>query len=159
MHSSVLRPIYRRCTSASNTVPGTIHNCTTPQEPRAINPLAVRQLEHARLGHLNNDSMVKMGYQPLKTPSEICLKGEFPSRKFEKVRPFQLTVPLEDVFIDLSGKQITASFGGNWFFLSIIDYYSKYSWIYFLKNKSDAFDAIKTWMIRIRKQIKKAKTN
>ena len=123
------------------------------EEPRAINSLTMRQLEHARLGHLNNDSMVKMGYQPLKTPCEICLKGEFPSRKFAKVRTFQPAVPLEDVFVDLSGKQMTASFGGNWYFLSIVDYYSKYSWIYFLKNKSDAIDAIKTWMIRVERQL------
>ena len=44
------------------------------------------------------------------------------------------------------------SFGGNLYFLSIIDYFTKFSWVFFLKNKSDAKDHIQQWILNVERQ-------
>lgn len=41
---------------------------------------------------------------------------------------------------DLCGPMQTASLGGSRYFLLFIDDYSRMSWIYFLKNKSETFE-------------------
>lgn len=50
------------------------------------------------------------------------------------------TQALEIVHSDLCGPMQTASLGGSRYFLLFIDDYSRMSWIYFLKNKSETFE-------------------
>ena len=47
--------------------------------------------------------------------------------------------PLEIVHSDICGPMQTSSIGGCNYFLTFIDDYSRKTWVYFLKNKSDAF--------------------
>ncbi len=47
--------------------------------------------------------------------------------------------PLELIYSDVWGPAST-SFGGKKFYVSFIDSYSKFSWIYLLKHKSDVFE-------------------
>ena len=47
--------------------------------------------------------------------------------------------PLEIVHFDICGPMQTSSIGGYKYFLTFIDDYSRKTWVYFLKNKSDAF--------------------
>ena len=79
--------------------------------------------------------------------------GEFPKLKYGDTRKFQPKEPLEDVFMDLSGGQMVHSTGGNLYFLSIIDYFSKFSWVYFLSKKSDASVKIKYWIAHVERQL------
>jgi hypothetical protein len=51
------------------------------------------------------------------------------------------SVPLELVFSDVWGPA-PASVGRNKYYVSFIDDYSKFTWIYLLKNKSDVFPEI-----------------
>jgi hypothetical protein len=48
------------------------------------------------------------------------------------------TVPLQLVFSDVWGPTL-ASVGRYKYYVSFIDDYSKFTWIYLLKNKSDVF--------------------
>ena len=48
--------------------------------------------------------------------------------------------PLELVHSDLVGPMQTTSIGGSTYFMTFIDYFSRRTWVYFLKNKSEAFD-------------------
>ena len=119
------------------------------EEPTSVNSVDM----HKRLGHLNYNCLAKMGFKVPKEKCETCLIGEFPKKKFNKVRSFQAKEPLEDVYFDLSGKQMVASYGGNLYFLSIIDYFTKFSWVYFLKQKSDAKTSIKNWVVNVERQL------
>ena len=48
--------------------------------------------------------------------------------------------PLELVHSDLVGPMKTTSIGGSTYFMTFIDDFSHRTWVYFLKNKSKAFD-------------------
>lgn len=50
--------------------------------------------------------------------------------------------PLEIIHSDLSGKFSTPSIGGSQYYISFIDQATRYPWVKFLKNKSDATQAI-----------------
>jgi hypothetical protein len=51
-----------------------------------------------------------------------------------------VTKPLECINMDLCGPITPLSCGGNWYFLKIIDGFSKYCFIFPMKNKLDTYD-------------------
>lgn len=55
------------------------------------------------------------------------------------------STPLELVHSDLCGPVHTNSLGGDRFFLTFIDDYSRKIWIYFLKHKSEVFGVFKNF--------------
>jgi transposase InsO family protein len=60
--------------------------------------------------------------------------------------------PFDIVHSDLSGKFSTKSLGGNEYYIVFIDDFSRFSWVYFLKKKSDAVNAIKNFTNLIQTQ-------
>ena len=48
--------------------------------------------------------------------------------------------PLELVYFYLVGPMQTTSIGGSTYFMTFIDYFSCRTWMYFLKNTSEAFE-------------------
>src|ERR1044072_8086501 len=50
------------------------------------------------------------------------------------------TRPLELLHMDLFGPQNYASLGGNKYGLVIVDYFSRYTWVFFLDDKSKVVD-------------------
>ena len=60
--------------------------------------------------------------------------------------------PLELIHSDLSGKAPVPSLGGSYYYLTFIDDFTRYAWIYFLKKKSDATAAIKDFITLIENQ-------
>eukprot|EP00249_Psilotum_nudum_P025430 c29883_g1_i1 orf=183-584(+) len=79
------------------------------------------------------------GYNLKATPlnlCEACVYGKLTQTKFPKSqkRTKQL---LELVHSDLYGPLPVTSLTGNYYFLTFMDDYSKYTRIYFLKNKSE----------------------
>ena len=48
--------------------------------------------------------------------------------------------PLELVHFDLVGPMQTTFIGGSTYFMTLIDDFSHRAWVYFLKNKYEAFD-------------------
>ena len=55
------------------------------------------------------------------------------------------TKPLELVHSDVSGKMNTPSLGEGEYFLTFIDDYTHYTWVYVLKRKSEVFDKFQNW--------------
>ncbi|GKA36088.1 retrovirus-related pol polyprotein from transposon TNT 1-94 [Tanacetum coccineum] len=51
--------------------------------------------------------------------------------------------------MDLCGPMRIASINGKWYVLVIMDDYSRYTWVYFLKSKDEAPEVIKTFLKRI----------
>jgi len=60
---------------------------------------------------------------------------------------------LELVHTDLCGSFSTASFFGSRYFVTFTNDFSRKTWVYSLKKKSDALSAFKTFKTKIEKQI------
>ena len=60
--------------------------------------------------------------------------------------------PLERIFSDLSGKASIPSLGGSFYYITFIDDFSRFTWIYFLKEKLQAVAAIKDFINMVENQ-------
>lgn len=110
-------------------------------------------LWHARLGHVNFRALELMSrekmahgipemIQPLRK-CEGCLMSKqirqpFPSQTMAASRK-----KLEIIHADICGPISPITSGGNRYFLLLVDDYSRKMWVYFLKEKSGAFDMFK----------------
>jgi hypothetical protein len=89
--------------------------------------------------------MVK-GLPPIQAPissCESCILGKQHRISFPKENSYRAWTPLEIVHRDLCGPMQTPSLGGSIYFLTFIDDYSRKTWVYFLKHKSETFDKFK----------------
>ncbi|CAL9026957.1 unnamed protein product, partial [Prunus brigantina] len=108
---------------------------------------------HRRLGHLNFVSMKKMQQMEMvtglpvltemKDVCEGCVSGKHHREKFDKEGAWRASYPLELVHTDLCGPMQNESIGGNRYFITFIDDFSRMCWVYFLRNKSDTFNVFK----------------
>ena len=67
--------------------------------------------------------------------------------------PWRASVCLELVHVDLCGRMSVESLGGSRYFLLFTDYYTRISWIYFLKLKSERFDNFKKFNLLLRGKV------
>jgi len=54
------------------------------------------------------------------------------------------------VYVDLFGPKLVASIGGKRYVMLVRDCYSRYTWLYFLRNKSDTTEAFKKFLCDVR---------
>ncbi|CAM8920044.1 unnamed protein product [Rhodiola kirilowii] len=133
-------------------------------------------LWHARLGHLSFDKLKVMvrdnlvnGLPSLTNfPSkEVCKGCQFgKSRRLPfKISQSRTKTPLEFILGDLFGPTQTPSLSGFHYLMILVDDFSRYTWVYCIKDKSDAFLTFKENVegvlgLRIKKfQIKKFHTD
>ncbi|KAJ4807357.1 polyprotein [Rhynchospora pubera] len=123
--------------------------------------LEISDLWHQRYGHLNVSSLKLLGHKRLVHGipmihdikfCEGCVYGKHSRSSFPK-HPGRKTEGILDlVHTDLCGPMRTTSFGGSKYFLLFTDDFSRMSWIYFLKNKSDTFSLFKKFKVLVEKQ-------
>lgn len=77
-------------------------------------------------------------------------KDEFPAVKDRKQRD-----TLELVHTNLCGPIQTRSLGGAYYFLIFVNDCTRFTWVYFLRHKSHAFDYFKQFGNMIKKQTRK----
>ena len=80
-----------------------------------------------------------------------CCNGKnhrtpFPKNNFVKRKPFEL------IHSDVCGKIDPISNGGAQYFLTFIDEYSKYCWVYLLKSKDQVFEKFREWKTGVETQ-------
>ncbi|GFW88416.1 retrovirus-related Pol polyprotein from transposon TNT 1-94 [Trichonephila clavipes] len=108
------------------------------------------EIWHQRFCHVNNDYLVKTskndsvkGLPRLtdngKAHSIPCKLAKSKRVSFKKTGAVRSKRPLELLHMDLSGPMPTESQGGNKYFLSIIDDYSRKVTVFPIRNKSDVF--------------------
>ncbi|GFU08260.1 retrovirus-related Pol polyprotein from transposon TNT 1-94 [Trichonephila clavipes] len=108
------------------------------------------EIWHQRFCHVNNDYLVKTskndsvkGLPRLtdngKTHCIPCKLGKSKRVSFKKTGAVRSKRPLELLHMDLCGPMPTESQGGNKYFLSIIDDYSRKVTVFPIRNKSDVF--------------------
>ena len=82
---------------------------------------------------------------------EDCVYGKAIKNKFSKALHKTGRV-LDYIHSDLWGPARTNLHGGNRYYMSIIDDYSRSAWVYILKKKNDAFESFKNWKIKVENQ-------
>ena len=60
----------------------------------------------------------------------------------------------EIIYSDLSGKQVTPTYGNSLYYIIFIDDYTRMVWIFFLKNKSDTSKVIQEFITYVERQFK-----
>jgi len=68
-----------------------------------------------------------------------CVKGEQVRSSFKPQKCVSTTFPLELLHIDLCGSIPVRSLKGNSYIIAILDDYSRFTWVSFLKEKNEAF--------------------
>ena len=58
---------------------------------------------------------------------------------------------LELVYSDVCGKVGTQSLGGSEYFVTFLDDYTQYVWVYILKQKSEVFQCFREWTALVEK--------
>nr|GEZ72361.1 zinc finger, CCHC-type [Tanacetum cinerariifolium] len=110
-------------------------------------------LWHARLGHLNFESLRSMaqrdlvhGIPAIKHTTQICdvcLIGKHSRAPFPKKAKARSTSPLDLVYGDLYGPISPPTPSGKKYIFLLVDDYSRYMWVYVLSTKDQAFDTFK----------------
>ncbi|GKE36066.1 retrovirus-related pol polyprotein from transposon TNT 1-94, partial [Tanacetum coccineum] len=115
-----------------------------------------------RYGHLNfgdlkllsSKGMVK-GLDQIDHPNQVCegcLLGKHARSLFPKEATSRAKEPLQIIHTDLCGPITPPSNGKNLYFMLFIDDYSRKAWVYFLKEKSQAFEAFKKFKAMVEKE-------
>ncbi|GAU40816.1 hypothetical protein TSUD_398000 [Trifolium subterraneum] len=123
-------------------------------------------LWHKRYGHLNfkSLSMLNSKNMVLGLPSVIapvdtcttCLLGKHPRSPFKSNLPMRSSEVLNVVHSDICGPIDVLSTGGNKYFITFVDEYSRMIWLYHIKAKSEAFEVFKRFKTLVEKQSDKS---
>ena len=109
---------------------------------------------HKKLGHVHFSLLEKLSkFNMIKRLPKInikedikcdaCLKNKIVLAPHKKKNLISTKRPLELLHVDLFGPPRMVSLGKSKYGMIIVDDYSIYTWILFLRNKGDAIDAFK----------------
>ncbi|UYV64622.1 hypothetical protein LAZ67_3001360 [Cordylochernes scorpioides] len=115
-------------------------------------------LWHDRLGHRNIESIKKIRNENLarglslnncshSTDCIQCIQGKLTETPFPKKTEYRATETLQLVHSDICGPLPTNSLSGKRYFITFTDDYSRYTKIYLLKGKDEAYEKIKDYVI------------
>lgn len=117
-------------------------------------------LWHIRLGHPQSttvQTVSKLCNIPIinKEAADFCIACCMGKAHRLPSSPSSLiySTPLELVFSDLWGPAPITSFGGFTYYVTFVDAYSKYTWIYFLKTKSETLQVFKHFKALVELQL------
>lgn len=118
-------------------------------------------LWHMRFGHLNFSSLNLLARKNLVSslpqilvPNQVCetcVIGKKHRDTFPKGGVSRAQMPLEIIHSDLCSLEVP-SYGGGKYFITFIDDFSRKTWVYILKNKSEACDTFKIFKAYVEKQ-------
>lgn len=101
---------------------------------------------HYKLAHRNLDDIRKMKDKfkiedcQCKDDCEACIKGKMSREPFPKKSVNPAKQRLDVIVSDMCGPMQVESIGGKRYFVTFIDEYTRYSHVYFLKEKSEMSD-------------------
>ena len=114
------------------------------------------------MGHINPNKIQRLIKDGLLEPldfdgfpvCESCLEGKMTKRPFNaKGRRAQDL--LELVHSDLCGPMSTQARGGYEYFITFIDNYSRFGYVYLMKQNSEAFEKFKEFKAEVENQLGK----
>jgi transposase InsO family protein len=115
---------------------------------------------HTRLGHLSFDLLCQLsglglhrGLSLLKFESNLvyapCHHGKIIATSHSPVNTVMTEQPRQLLQMDNVGPSQVRSMEDKWYVLVIIDDYSCYSWVFFLKRKDEVFEHFQTLALRL----------
>jgi len=117
------------------------------------------ELWHQRLGHVSSVVLAKMLDLNINSMCKVskcfvCLYAKqtrltFPSSSIKSCTNFDL------IHVDLWGPYNTSIFDGNKYFLTIVDDFSRMTWLFLLKHKFDVCVALKIFLQYVKNQFAK----
>jgi transposase InsO family protein len=122
-------------------------------------------LMHRRLGHLNISAVKRLFKKNMVSgitlsskhlnshPSicDCCVRGKMQRNRFPKSSSLKTDI-LELVHSDLWGPAPVMSLGGKYYMITFTDDSRRYSWVYYLRKKSEAFSAFKIWHAEVERR-------
>ncbi|KAL4582285.1 hypothetical protein LXL04_006830 [Taraxacum kok-saghyz] len=131
-------------------------------------------LWHRRFSHLNFRDINKLvvndlvrGLPVLKYDNEhlcaLCEFGKQSRKSHSSIISTKIVEPLELIHIDLCGPSSIQSIAGSKYLLVIVDDFSRFTWVYFLKHKSETIqqmiDLIKYVELQLKKPARKIRSD
>nr|GEU63711.1 hypothetical protein [Tanacetum cinerariifolium] len=121
---------------------------------------SVNWLWHKRLSHLNFKNINNLAKHNLvsRIPSltfskdkncSACEKRKHQRASFKTKRSFSINKSLHHLHMDLFRPVKPQTISHNKYTLVVVDEYSRYTWVFFLKKKSDAADCIMSFIRKI----------
>ena len=117
---------------------------------------------HYRFGHLNFKSLNKLSSKQMVTglppinlshkTCEGCLFGKQSRKNFKKSVLQRAKKPLEVVYSDVCGPLDSNSLGGNRYFLTFMDEFTRKIWIYLLKEKGEVFGRFVNFCAKVERE-------
>jgi len=83
---------------------------------------------------------------------EECVLGKHPRTSFPRTTEYRANEQLRLIHIDICGPITPKSFSGKRYFISFIDDFSRKTWVYFLKEKSEVFQVFKRFKAMVEKE-------
>jgi hypothetical protein len=81
-----------------------------------------------------------------------CQQGKQTKSMHKKGKYLSTKEPLELLHMDLMGPMQTESFGGKRYIFVCVDDFSRFTWTYFLREKSETFDKFKMLCTKIQNE-------
>lgn len=120
------------------------------------------KLWHRRFEHLNFTSLkllqkqeLVLGLPEIQEHDEVChgcVMGKNHIEVFPRELKWRAMKPLRLIHSDRCGPIQTPSLEGNRYFITFLDDYSRMCWVYFLRNKSEAFHVFKKFKVIVELQ-------
>jgi hypothetical protein len=115
---------------------------------------------HRRLGHLSFDLLCRVsglgllgGLSLLKFESNLicapCHHGKMIDASHSLINTMMSEQPRQLLYMDTVDPSQVHSMGGKWYVLVIIDDYSRYSWVFFLKSKDEVLEHFQNLALRL----------
>ena len=124
--------------------------------------MSTTELWHHMYGHLNYNDLLLLqrktmveGLPVMKCehlPCEACALGKQHREEFPVHTEKRKYDILELIHTDVCGPMQTRSLGGASYFVIFIDDRSRYTWVYFIRRKSDIFEYFKEFRTMVEKQ-------
>ncbi|KAJ0879369.1 putative RNA-directed DNA polymerase [Helianthus annuus] len=111
------------------------------------------QLWHRKMGHIHLRKMNHLVHNNLVTGVHVkgfhlegkcisCVKGKQKKKSHPKKQVNSVSRPLERLHMDLFGPVNVKSITGDYYCLVVIDDYSRFLWVSFLKSKDETYDSL-----------------
>jgi transposase InsO family protein len=120
------------------------------------------KLAHQRLGHPSSERLQRsiplvQGLNVAARPAassvcDSCIIGKHSRTKFPKQTEHRAKTKFELVHSDVCGPMETESVGGSRYLLTLIDDFSRYTRVYFMKHKSEASTIVKEYVQLVKTQ-------
>ncbi|WVZ58643.1 hypothetical protein U9M48_008888 [Paspalum notatum var. saurae] len=122
---------------------------------------------YRRLGHLSFDLLVRLssmglirGLPKLRAEKDLvchpCRHGKMVVASHIPVSQVMTSYSGELLHMDTVGPARVASVSGKWYVLVIVDDFSRFSWVFFMEFKDEAFGFVRDLVLRLRNESHKA---